>query len=99
MFRLLKLDLEKAFDKFEWNLIKLMLEAIAVPDSLQKLILSCITNLSFAVLTNGTPSKDLHTTREIRQGDLLSPYLFILCLEYLSIQIEKSISQKEWIPF
>lgn len=84
---LIKLDLEKAFDKLEWSFIKHMLEAIAIPDKLIKLILSCVSNSSSSIIINGTLSKELYNRRGIRQGDRFSPYLFILYLEHFSIQI------------
>lgn len=84
---LIKLDLGNVFDKLEWSFIKHMLEAIAIPDKLIKLILSCVSNSSSSIIINGTLSKELYNRRGIRQGDRFSPYLFILYLEHFSIQI------------
>lgn len=94
----IKIDLEKAFDKLEWSFIYYMLRFMNVPLSLIQIIMACITSASSAILINGTPESFLPSRGE-RQGDPLSPYLFILCLEYLSLQIENAVQIKKWNPF
>jgi hypothetical protein len=53
-----------------------------------KLIMQCITIVHYSVVVNGVPMGDLRPSREIRQGDPLSPYLFLLCVEVLSAQLQ-----------
>lgn len=52
----IKIGLEKAFNKIEWNFIRLMLNSINMSQSLVSIILSCISSTSLAVLINGKQS-------------------------------------------
>ena len=81
---LLKLDLEKSFDKVYWDFLRLVLIQIGFPLSVVKWILSCVTSAHFAILVSGTPSSFFKSGRGIRQGYPLSPFLFLLIIEGLS---------------
>ncbi|OMP01064.1 reverse transcriptase [Corchorus capsularis] len=94
----IKIDLKKAFDRLEWSFIRDMLIFFKFPSDLISLIMSCVTNPSLSVIVNGTASESCHATRGIRQGDPISPYLFILCMEFLSLCIEKEVISGNWCP-
>lgn len=54
--------------------------------------MNCLTLVRYAILINGQPTGYITPTRGIRQGDPLSPYLFILCAEGLSAMISKAVA-------
>ena len=55
-----------------------------------RLAMQIVCTTSYSILVNGEPKGFVQPTREIKQGDLLSPYLFLLCLEGLSGLIRKA---------
>jgi hypothetical protein len=87
---ILKLDLKKAFDCIDWEFLRLILHAVGFGDLLTNWILACVTNANFVVLINGEASSFFKSERGLRQGCPLSPYLFILIMEGLSLLLNKS---------
>ena len=94
----LKIDLEKAYDKLEWNFIRVMLIRANLPEDLIDIILSCVSTVSTSIMVNGEALDPIYPSRGIRLGDLLSPYLFILCMDFLGQFIEEKCNMKEWQP-
>ena len=62
----IKIDLEKAFDRLEWSFIKMVLEHFGFPDMMIKLIMSCVTSTTTAILFNGSKLDSFQPSRGIR---------------------------------
>lgn len=88
---MVKLDLEKAYDRLEWSFIKDTLMKLSIPPNLIGVIMLCVPSTSFRVLWNGKVTEEFKATQGLKQGDPLSPYLFVLCLERLGHLIEEKV--------
>lgn len=65
------------------------------PGVLVSLIHQCISIVSYQVLFNGQPNRSFVSERGIRQGDPLSPYLFILCVDVFSGPLKNAYRDKD----
>jgi ribonuclease HI len=93
-----KIDLEKAYDNVSWDFLQSCLVRNGFPPATIKLIMYCVTSSSLTILWNGRRLPSFSPTRGLRQGDPLSPYLFVLCMEFLSHYIIRNIDDGLWKP-
>lgn len=95
---LLKLDLEKAYDRIRWDFLENTFVVMGLSAEWVRWIMGCVTGPSMNLLWNGERTESFQPLRGLRQGDPLSPYLFVLCMERLCHMIERSIARKQWKP-
>ena len=93
---ILKIDLEKAYDHMKWSFVRDVLFSLGFHNDTVELILSCISSTSVSLLFNGEQLEEFQPSRRLRQGDPISPYIFILCLELLSSLINKKCEDGDW---
>ena len=75
-----------------------MLARINLPTKLIDVIMSCVLTVSTSILFKEEALDPILPSRRIRQGDPLSPYLFIICMDFLGQLIEEKCNMKTWQP-
>eukprot|EP00253_Pinus_taeda_P036183 PITA_36183 len=92
---LLKIDLSKAFDSISWEYMQKVLKAFGFDNSWIRWISSLISSTFFSILINGIPTSTFRSSRGIRQGDPLSPFLLIIMAEGLGRCIKNAIHSQD----
>ena len=92
----LKVDFSKAFDRLSWQFILACLQRMNFPIKWQRLVYQCISTVEYYIQLNGQISFAISPSCGIRQGDPLSPYLYIIASNILSCMIHQSESQGLW---
>lgn len=80
----LKIDVSKAYDRLEWSFIDHMLAKFGFNRMWITRVMSCVQTVTYSFWQNGIEFGDVRPQRGIRQGDPISPYIYILCAEGLS---------------
>lgn len=84
-----KIDFEKAYDRVDWNFLRLTLIDFGFPSQIVNFIMNCTTSKTLTLKWNSEKLESFAPKRGLRQGDPMSPYLFVLCMEKISLLIQQ----------
>lgn len=90
-----KLDMHKAYDRVEWGFLEKMMIKLGFDSWWVKMIMACVSSVRYTVRFNSMETDIVTPTRGIRQGDPLSPYLFLMVAEGLSCLIQQAEERGE----
>ncbi|GJW79943.1 RNA-directed DNA polymerase, eukaryota, reverse transcriptase zinc-binding domain protein [Tanacetum coccineum] len=85
-----KVDFEKAFDSVSWNYLDFMLHKLGFGLTWRAWIKACLDSSTTSILVNGSPTSEFSVKRGLRQGDPLSPLLFIIVMEGLHMSLREA---------
>ena len=85
----IKLDMSKAYNRLVWTFLEAMMRKLGFQEGWIRLIMMCVTTISYLVLINRELKGKITLMRGLRQGDPISPYLFLLCAEGLTTMLRR----------
>lgn len=91
----LKLDFNKAYDRVEWDFLEEVLRKMGFEENWIRWTMECITTVNFDIFVNGEARSKVSPGRGLRQGDPLSPYLFVLVKDVLSKLMQQGIADSQ----
>lgn len=88
-----KVDIQKAYDTVSWDFLHRILVGFGFHDVMVNWIMECVTTASFSICINGDIHGYFDGKRGLRQGDPMSPYLFTLVMEVLTLLLHRAVRQ------
>lgn len=91
----LKVDMNKAYDRVEWDFLQAIMRRMGFCKGWVDWVMGCISLVAFNLQIDGRSVDSFQPARGVRQGDPLSPYMFIIVSEVLSLMLQAHINNKD----
>ncbi|XP_062104358.1 uncharacterized protein LOC133815544 [Humulus lupulus] len=89
----IKIDISKAYDTVNWDFLEDLLKAYNLPEKFVRMVMICIRSTTYSITMNGRVQGSFKGEKGLRQGDPLSPLLFVFIMEYLTRRLQLAASQ------
>jgi hypothetical protein len=96
---LFKVDFEKAYDSVDWGYLDAVLGKMEFPPLWRKWMRECVCTAKASVLVNDSPTDEFPLERGLRQGDPLSPFLFLLAAEGLNVMMRAMVAGNQFAGY
>ncbi|XP_062118568.1 uncharacterized protein LOC133832210 [Humulus lupulus] len=93
----MKIDLSKAYDSIDWDFLENLLNALCFPSRFIRWIMVCLRGASYSLVMNGRIQGHFKGGKGLRQGDPISPMLFVIVMDYLTRILIKASKEKGFI--
>ena len=87
--------MSKAHGRVNWVFLKVVLVSMNFPSTWVNWILECVSSVQYTLLVNGNITQSFKPAKGLRQVDPLSPYLFLMCANILSLALIKAENNKD----
>lgn len=94
-----KIDIQQAYDTVDWSFLRSILVHFGFHRTMINWIMACVTSTSFSISNNGDMHGYFKGKRGLRQGVPMSPYLFTLVMEVLSLMLKRGVVEARNFKF
>lgn len=91
--------ISKRYDKVSWSFLRFMLKKLSFGESWMKWMEAMVFSSNMSVMVTGSPTNEFKVERGLRQGDPISPFLFVIVAEGLKGLVNKAVDNGDYSGF